>query len=519
MPNPPFRNPFIAGGPVLPAQFCGRRREVLQILDAIHHPSRGSVSVVGERRIGKTSLLHYVAAPATRQDRDFGTLHTVFLYKDCSHFSPFSPERFWRGILKDLQTALAGQPQNAALSALLQRETPGLEDMEALLRELEGGGILLVLLLDEFEYVLAAESAVQSRDFLGGLRALINQRERVLSLVTATRQPLADLCRNFRFAGSPFYNNFANLTLRPFSRREAESLLSQALSSSAVQFSADEQALIFELGGTHPLLLQAAAGCVYYAKADGDPDEGSIRQSYLDQAQHHFEDLWHGSSTKEKELLTVLACGDSQATTRLAQCKAEQSLLEKRGLLARDAAGRLGLFSCAFQTWLAEHLYVPNSPCNNRDTPVALTKPLVFVSYSHNNEKEKDALMRHLKVLEKSAGLLQAWNDDAIGGGADWEAAITHAIAQATVAVLLVTAEFLTSDFIRNKEIPALLRRQQRGELCVIPVIAKPCAWKKVEWLVAMNVLPKNGAPIWRDNGIYADDHLAELAEHVASLI
>lgn len=64
-----------------------------------------------------------------------------------------------------------------------------------------------------------------------------------------------------------------------------------------------------------------------------------------------------------------------------------------------------------------------------------------------------------------------------------------------------------------------LLERRQRAGLIVFPLIAKACAWRRVGWLAQMNVKPKNGTPVWRDGGIYADADLAAIAEEVAALL
>ena len=81
------------------------------------------------------------------------------------------------------------------------------------------------------------------------------------------------------------------------------------------------------------------------------------------------------------------------------------------------------------------------------------TKFMVFISYSHKDEDWKDRLVSHLGVLQQE-GLIDLWNDRRIGAGEDWYQQIKEAIARASVAVLLVSADFLTSKFIRSKEIP-----------------------------------------------------------------
>src|SRR5687768_16289770 len=99
-----------------------------------------------------------------------------------------------------------------------------------------------------------------------------------------------------------------------------------------------------------------------------------------------------------------------------------------------------------------------------------MTRPTVFISYSHKDELEKDKLVSHLGVLQ-SAGLISLWSDQEIGAGADWEQALSQAMSQAKVAILLISANYLTSDFILGKEIPALLHRHQQEGLIIFSII------------------------------------------------
>lgn len=148
-----------------------------------------------------------------------------------------------------------------------------------------------------------------------------------------------------------------------------------------------------------------------------------------------------------------------------------------------------------------------------------MTKPLVFISYSHKDEIEKEQLVAHLKVLETS-GLIELWVDDKIEGGADWELEIKQKISQAKVVILLVSANFLTSEFILSKEIPDFLERRQKEGLIVFPIIAKNCAWDSFDWLAKMNVKPKNGTPVWSGNdNLVVDNFLANITKEVRSII
>lgn len=120
---------------------------------------------------------------------------------------------------------------------------------------------------------------------------------------------------------------------------------------------------------------------------------------------------------------------------------------------------------------------------------------------------EKEQLLTHLGVL-RGEGIIDLWSDDRIGAGADWEEEIAQAICQAKVVALLVSANFLTSDFILRKEVPEILKRRQSEGLVVFPITAKDCVWRRVSWLSKMNVRPKNGRPIWGGAGGYPDRDL-----------
>ena len=142
----------------------------------------------------------------------------------------------------------------------------------------------------------------------------------------------------------------------------------------------------------------------------------------------------------------------------------------------------------------------------------------VFVSYSHKDEEWKDRLVTHLRVLQYQ-GILDEWDDRRIGAGKDWEQEIEEAMAAASVAVLMVSANFLTSRFILGREVPTLLERREREGLHVFPVIVKPCAWKHVEWLAKMQVRPRDGRPLSAGDENQIDADLAEIAEEITAII
>ncbi len=104
------------------------------------------------------------------------------------------------------------------------------------------------------------------------------------------------------------------------------------------------------------------------------------------------------------------------------------------------------------------------------DHPV---QPLVFISYSHEDENFLEELLEHLKPL-RSQNLLDCWSDKEIDPGGIWQQEIEKALSSTKVAVLLVSPGFLASDFIAKNELPALLNSASDKQLTIlwIPVSA-----------------------------------------------
>jgi tetratricopeptide (TPR) repeat protein len=147
-----------------------------------------------------------------------------------------------------------------------------------------------------------------------------------------------------------------------------------------------------------------------------------------------------------------------------------------------------------------------------------MSAPTVFISYSHKDEEWKDRLVTHLRVLQMEH-ILDVWDDRRIGAGDDWYPEILDAMGRASVAILMVSADFLTSEFILGEEVPHLLQRREKEGLRVFPVIVKPCAWKRVKWLARMQVRPKDGRPLSAGDEHQIDADLSAIAEEIADMM
>jgi hypothetical protein len=107
----------------------------------------------------------------------------------------------------------------------------------------------------------------------------------------------------------------------------------------------------------------------------------------------------------------------------------------------------------------------------------------VFISYSHKDKKRwLDRLHVHLKPLMQQGGVT-LWDDSLIKPGEKWREAIKKGLASAKVAILLVSADFLASDFITAEELPALLAAAKSEGTLILPLIVSPCRFLKTESL------------------------------------
>ena len=103
----------------------------------------------------------------------------------------------------------------------------------------------------------------------------------------------------------------------------------------------------------------------------------------------------------------------------------------------------------------------------------------VFISYSNKDEKWLNMLRLHLTPLENKG--LDVWSDKDIIPGQEWPAEIDNSLARAKVAVLLVSANFLNSEFIRDKELPRFLVPARDKQITILPVLISNCVWEETE--------------------------------------
>ena len=361
-------NPFTYGNPISdPTRFFGREREIEQVFSRLRNAEFESSSLVGERRVGKTSLLNTIAHPDVRRARGLDPNQYIFVYVDLQMVDKSAtPAKLWQRMLKQMARYCQDAEVKQMLEVIRKEETIDTFALADLFDSIDEKHQYVVFLLDEFENVTTNQNF--GPDFFYGLRSLAIHHN--LALITSSRQELIELCHSDAIRSSPFFNIFANINVGLFSADEARQLIARSLEDAGVTFSEDEINAICRLAGYHPYFLQAACYFLFEAYGKNLPSEERLkylRKEFREEADPHLADYWHNSDDHERIVLTVLALlerqgkasgrsfGVNQLQDYYARSDQTLSHLAKRSLVAAQAEG-YALFNSLWGEWITNEI-------------------------------------------------------------------------------------------------------------------------------------------------------------------
>jgi len=146
-----------------------------------------------------------------------------------------------------------------------------------------------------------------------------------------------------------------------------------------------------------------------------------------------------------------------------------------------------------------------------------LKKTMVFISYSHVDNVYLERLKIHLKPFEKK-GLIDIWSDTKIKAGEKWKEKIEKALENSVAAILLISADFLASDFIVDNELPPLLKSAEEKGKLILPVVIKPCRFTKDENLSKFQAVNNPTIPLSKMDENGKEEIYVKITEIVESL-
>ena len=136
----------------------------------------------------------------------------------------------------------------------------------------------------------------------------------------------------------------------------------------------------------------------------------------------------------------------------------------------------------------------------------------LFYSYSKKDKALREKLEAHLSLLQDQ-GVISGWHDRRIEAGTEWDGTISEHLEEAGIILLLVSADFLATRYIRDKEIARAMERHEEGTARVIPVILRPVdAWHTAPF-GKLQALPEKGKAVttWKNR----DEAFADIARGI----
>jgi len=321
--------------------FYGRKREVSRIYSRIGTEHPQSVSIVGTRRIGKSSLLNFIYQEANRKKYLKKPEQYKFIFIDFQERKNITLPEFFRALFELLSREFQGQLDIV--------EEPSYEGLKEIVTKIQQQGLKLIVLFDEFDSITQNQNF--DMEFFAFLRALANRYD--VAYVMSSGRRLQELCHTKEIADSPFFNIFSNLFLPPFSQEEALTLICEP--SKAADYPLEPVAdTILAMAGYFPFFIQIACSAFFehaldYSGSIRDISLSEIHALFVEEVSGHFEYIWGHFSEDQQQVLLKLAEGKRPP-------KSQQYLLkelQKQGYVLGEGR-KQRLFSSLFGEYIQE---------------------------------------------------------------------------------------------------------------------------------------------------------------------
>ena len=360
-----MNNPYTNRGAIKnPQEFYGREREIRRIYSRLSSSQPQCLSIIGERKVGKSSLLYFINHEDTRKQWLKDPESYLFLLIDLQERTgEMSFSTFFQLIFKMLAEFpnvaefpnsgefgyIRGMPEVSATSATEYYET-----FKQIVSNIEKRGLKLILLFDEFGVITGSKQFNVA--FFSFLRSIANNHQ--CAYVTTSRLRLQKLCRGTDISESPFFNIFTPVPLGQFDRDEARSLIFTPSEQAGVPFDEQDAEFVLSVAGYHPLFIQMACSALFdYKNRDGKTSRKAcglnhrlfeaVKADFLVEATEHFEQIWQDADESEQQVLCQIALG-AEITSQQRYLVRE---VQRKGYLTNDTPQ--ALFSQAFAEFLA----------------------------------------------------------------------------------------------------------------------------------------------------------------------
>jgi hypothetical protein len=310
-------NQFYPNDTVPPGQFVGRTSELYTIFDQINN--RGHVAIYGSSGMGKSSLLKYIKSPNFWDEKGLNFSEALIVYHNCE--VSLTPKSFWQEVLKELRNEAEGDTDlQGKIDDVLTKEEIEIRDIRQILKYIGEKNNFLLLLLDDYHGILSTpekyskdyEKSQEMQTFLSGLRnlAVHSTEGQYFSTVVAAFQRLDKLGPELPRGGSPWYNHYLYVDLKPFSQKDIDHYFfnpnGHFFISIPNNISKEE---VLEITGGYPILLQYAGSI--FSEPDPNIDINIFKEKFKNRTEQIYESIWRELTTDEQRLLQLIVIDNS----------------------------------------------------------------------------------------------------------------------------------------------------------------------------------------------------------------
>jgi hypothetical protein len=347
------QNPFFNRGTIEEERyFFDRQKETREVFNLLGKPTPQSVSVVGQRKIGKSSFLQHLCRPQVMARWLPRPEELVMVHLNFEGMAYYSEMECLQKLLWETHAALALQGISVGeefkidlVMATPLRIVEALNKLFRLLRQEHKKK--LVFLFDEFE--ASTYNPHLTLGFFNTLRSFASNFG--VAYVVSTRKELFGLPVYRMGRSSPFFNYFTTVYLKLFEPAEARRLIAELSQGTGVSLAEDEEFLL-GWAGAFPFFLQSLCWYLWERRAEGglgEADLEEVLQKFATQATGHLEYFWSALEPEEQEVAARLARSQPVLDSQAALLDA----LERKALVARDH-GRPRLFGQAFAEFVRQ---------------------------------------------------------------------------------------------------------------------------------------------------------------------
>ena len=274
--------------------FFGRERELLMLYQAII--KHQSVSIVGSRHIGKSSLLKFLGERELQRRYGFDLQQHIFVLTDWREYLQKTRDDFFQAVCDQIIT------QSQHLVTVQPSLLTGEDKFRKLLEDIKNSGFHPVLLMDAFDRVTS--NPAFDAHFFSFLRSLAGIND-LISYITATIKPLSKVCHSNVVAQSPFFNIFITCPLGPLTSEEAKMLIVSPTDQTGRAFFPTEIDWLCKQAGQHPFFLQVACRHLFAEKFQKRDESNllnleQVQKSIYQELLPHFDQAWDDLENDQK---------------------------------------------------------------------------------------------------------------------------------------------------------------------------------------------------------------------------